>query len=487
MRVAICVLACAGIGALGLGLAEPAKRAGSPWAGIAAGDIRTIHQVLMDNHPGPVDSRNPDYRVWLQKGFTRALVRSASARNYFDYKRVVLAYINGFRDGHTNIAQTIDATFYEWPGFLPGVAPDGKIRVGISEQEDVAVGDEILRCDDIQMGELFERNVAPYFWNRDIPQQRDLNMPRTLLIDGGDQQSRVKSCEIAGAGGVHRVELQWRRTSRANGIALRRAADGRVLPELGLRVIEGVWFLSFPSFDYQSGADVVRFKTFLSQIEAHRHELQNAERIVIDVRDNRGGISAWGRTAAGYIWGEEVVQAVYASLPGDVDWRASKENYAHLTEFLRHAEANGLPAENIAELKTVTEQMAEALAHGQSLSHEPSPVRPLGPLPPSRLRGSVYFLTDGVCTSACLNFADLVLRLPKAVQVGRPTDADALYIDLNTAELPSGLGILQYSMKVFRTQVRGNNQWYEPKYRWPGGAMTDEAVAKWIATLPEAQ
>jgi hypothetical protein len=446
-----------------------------------------IHRALLDNHPGPVDSRNPRYRVWLEEGFRQALARSASARTYFDYKRVVLAYINGFRDGHTNIAPAIDATFYEWPGFLPGVAPDAKIRVGVSEQDGVAVGEEILSCDGIQIGELFERNVAPYYWNRDIPQGRDVNMPRTLLIDGGDEYSRLKSCEIARADGVHRVELQWRRVSRAGGIALRRAADGRVVPDLGLRVIAGIWFLSFPSFDYQSGADVARFKAFLSQIETHRQELQDAERIVIDVRDNRGGISAWGLTAAGFIWGDELVQAVSASLPGDVDWRASKANYAHLMEFLRHAEANGLPARDIAELTSVSEQMAQALAHGQALAREASPVSPLGPLPPSRLKGSVYFLTDEVCTSACLDFADVVLRLPRAVQVGRSTDADALYIDLNSAELPSGLGVFQYSMKVFRTRARANNQWYEPKYRWPGGPMTDEAVAKWIATLPQVR
>lgn len=487
MRVAIGVLACAGLGALALALAEPAKRATAPWAGIAAGDIRMIHQVLLDNHPGPVDSRNPQYRVWLDEGFKQALASSASARTYFDYKRAVLAYLNGFRDGHTKVAAAIDATFYEWPGFLPSVAVDGKVRVGVSEQDGVAVGDEVLSCDGIQMGALFERNVAPYYWNRDIPQQRNVYMPQTLMIDGGDEQSRLNSCEIAGAAGVHRVDLQWRRTPRANGIELKRAADGRVVPELGLRRIEGIWFLSFPSFDYQSGADVARFKAFLNQIESHKQDLQNAERIVIDVRNNRGGISAWGLTAAGYIWGDELVQAVDASLPGDVDWRASRANLAHVAEFLRHAEANGLPARNIAELSSVAGQMAQALAHGDALSHEAGPVKPLGPLPPSRLKGSVYFLTDEVCTSACLDFADVVLRLPKVVQVGRPTDADARYIDLNAAELPSGLGVLQYSMKVFRTLVRANNEWYEPKYRWPGGTMTDEAVAKWIASLPRVE
>ena len=79
-----------------------------------------------------------------------------------------------------------------------------------------------------------------------------------------------------------------------------------------------------------------------------------------------------------------------------------------------------------------------------------------------------------------------MLRLPNVVHVGQPTHADAMYIDLNSAPLPSGLGVFQYSMKIFRTRVRGNNEWYTPKYRWPGGLMTDDAVAKWIATLPLA-
>jgi hypothetical protein len=52
--------------------------------------------------------------------------------------------------------------------------------------------------------------------------------------------------------------------------------------------------------------------------------------------------------------------------------------------------------------------------------------------------------------------------------------------------LPSGLTNLNYGMKVMRGSVRGNNQWYEPKYRWPGGAMTDEALAKWVKSLPPA-
>jgi hypothetical protein len=460
--------------------------ASGAWSDITAGDLTAIHQLLLDNHPGPVDSRNPAYRVWLETGFRQGLEAAKSAQNYFDYKRAVLAYINGFRDGHTNIAPAVDTVLYEWPGFLPAVAGDGKIRVGLSEQDGVTVGDEIVSCDGVPIGDLFEKNVAPYYWNRDIPQGRDLNMPRTLMIDAGDDKVRVASCVIAGAGGSHTVQLQWRRTTRPTAIDLRAKADGRVTPPLGLRKIDGIWFLSLPSFDYQSGADVVKFKAVLDDVAAHAKELQAASRVVIDVRNNRGGMSVWGRTAAGYLWGDKIVEAVNASLPSDVDWRASKSNLQHVSQFLEDAKKNGLPADSTAELTMVRDLMIKGLAQGTPLVREPGPATPLGKLPPSQFKGTVYFLTDEVCTSACLNFADVVLRLPHVVHVGRPTDADALYIDLNSAPLPSGFGIFQFSQKVFRTGVRGNNQWYEPKYKWPGGVMSDDAVAHWIASLPPA-
>jgi hypothetical protein len=95
----------------------------------------------------------------------------------------------------------------------------------------------------------------------------------------------------------------------------------------------------------------------------------------------------------------------------------------------------------------------------------------------------VFLLTDNECASACLDFTDVVRRLPNVTHIGLPTSADALYIDNTEAMLPSGLAWLSYSMKVYRNRLRANNEWYEPKIRWPGGVMSDEAVTTWIAQL----
>jgi hypothetical protein len=73
--------------------------------------------------------------------------------------------------------------------------------------------------------------------------------------------------------------------------------------------------------------------------------------------------------------------------------------------------------------------------------------------------------------------------LPGVVHVGQPTSADSIYIDNTGMMLPSGQGQLSYSLKVYRNRIRGNNQWYEPALKWPGGALTDESVAAWVKSI----
>ncbi len=77
----------------------------------------------------------------------------------------------------------------------------------------------------------------------------------------------------------------------------------------------------------------------------------------------------------------------------------------------------------------------------------------------------------------------LEASLEEGDKSGLPTSADAVYIDNRNADLPSGLGVLGFSLKVYRHRVRANNEWYEPQIRLPNGPLTDEAIAKWVLTL----
>ena len=131
-------------------------------------------------------------------------------------------------------------------------------------------------------------------------------------------------------------------------------------------------------------------------------------------------------------------------------------------------------------------KMEAALIAGQSYVAEttPAPVRIAEGALSKQFAGKVFFLTDDNCASACLDFADLVVRMPGVVHIGLPTSADAVYIDNVSAALPSGVGDLSYSIKVYRNRIRANNQWYTPRFLWSGGPMTDANVAAWVKSLP---
>ena len=188
--------------------------------------------------------------------------------------------------------------------------------------------------------------------------------------------------------------------------------------------------------------------------------------------------------AAVALWGEAWVQRVEESFDWTHDVRVSKANLSKVNEIIEADKKNGMQ-EALPYWTSVLSSMESARAAGRSLARiDAPPSPPSGPPPPDPISGRVFLLTDGGCGSACLDFADLLRRLPGVAQIGTPTFADAVYMDVNEARLPSGMATLSYGMKVFRHRVRANNQWYEPKYRWPGGAMTENSLAEWIRSLP---
>ena len=128
-------------------------------------------------------------------------------------------------------------------------------------------------------------------------------------------------------------------------------------------------------------------------------------------------------------------------------------------------------------------EMEAALARGDVFYREVThPAEPVPKSPPAGARP--ILLTDNVCASACLDFADVVLRLPGAEHYGRETSADAVYIDNRAVGLPSGLGVLGFSMKVYRGRIRGNNETYRPANVWKGDIEDTAALEKWILGDP---
>ncbi len=66
----------------------PAHSAGPPpdWSAMTTQDLAAMRALIEDNHPGPVDDRNPGFKTWLQNGVSSLRAQAVAARTEHDYR-----------------------------------------------------------------------------------------------------------------------------------------------------------------------------------------------------------------------------------------------------------------------------------------------------------------------------------------------------------------------------------------------------------------
>lgn len=478
--VAICTCAAAARAAP----VEAVAPGGKSWRDAALADLQALHDLIEANSPGPVDPRNTAYREWLKQGLRQARPLAEQATGWSTARLALQFYANGFRDGHLQVVP-VDGPGYSvqpliWPGFLTRLGTDGRTTVAVTAPgSPVRVDDELLGCDGIEADRLTRDRVDRYWVNADIPHTRALSSWR-LFATRQDNRDLLELCRFRSAGAVLEHRLQWTSVSdTAFDAALDRAMQ-TAQPEAGVRVIGGVTFVSLPSFDQPAD----RMKALVNAVRTRRPAIVASPIVVLDVRGNGGGNSSWGQAVAEALWGAKPVRAVVNSFDWTTEWRASRLNIRLTRESAAHSAAAG-NRDDAAYRYRMADRMQAALDRAQALAAVPAPATSPGLRPgtPSPFKGRVFLLTDHHCASACLDFADIVLRMPGVQHAGLPTSADAVYIDNLAHKLPSGLFELSWGVKVYRNRIRGHNAWYSPQHLWTGGRMLDEDVAAWLAGL----
>jgi len=326
-----------------LGLAAlTAHSQDAAWATLARNDLQAIHDLLRDNHPGPVDPENPRYREWLEAGFSQAAQRGVTARSYGEYERALRFYTNGFQDGHIGIGQEISPDEVDWPGFVVDPSPDGAAVVThVEAGSNVQVGDRVTQCDGHSVDDLMKERVDPYFWNSAIPHERGQHFDRLFHVYDGDPMGKLKSCLFSSGD----VTLKWRRTSREDFYRVLQTGSRDPSRAPRLYQVGGVWFVSIPTFAYSSEAAVARIKTLLEDLKATLPELRKSK-VVLDVRGNHGGNSTWGEEIASVIWGKDWVHRIEGSFDDTVDFSvgrrgkltSKREIYSAVFHRLRRAQ-----------------------------------------------------------------------------------------------------------------------------------------------------
>lgn len=458
------------------------------WGQALRVDAQAFHDLVAQNHPGPVDNQNPQFPIALGRGLALALERARTADSYSAWRSALTEYASSFNDGHlglTKIEDSPEPVIVKWPGFLVGLrsGEDGD-RYEVTYRRDEAAppfGSVLVGCDGRSADALGEEMIGREVGRWSLHATRSSHAVWTFVDSGNPYVRRARQCQFETGGRSITYDLSWRTLDPADRDAGVAAANGeRFTASTQLRPwSEGLW-LELGNFGADPRtAEGEKLTAMLGDVETKVAELRNAPVVVFDLRGNNGGSSTWLTTLARTMWGEAYIDAHVVD-DATVDWRASADNLAKLESYV--AQFSSQP-DTLAYLNTLIAGMRSAMAAGQPIFHEPKETSPVASSPPENpVKGKIYVFTDFGCSSACLDAVDSLAALG-AVQIGQETSADTLYNEIRYVPLPSGRATAYVPMKVYRDRKRGNNQPAVPAFVWTG-ALTDTAgIERWIAGL----
>ena len=460
------------------------------WSATLAEDARALHAIVIDSHPGVHDALNPEFRGRVDAGLAKALERAKTTTDGGGYWWAMRAFAASFEDGHLGINLRPQGGLpARWPGFLTVYRGADQV-VADRDEGDVGtppVGAKLIDCDGVAADELAARRIGEFRGRWFLESQRASLGDWMFVSASNPWISEMDACRFEAGGAVRTFGLNWRPVAAAELSERRTRAARRSMPETGLTRLDdgGVW-ISTPNFDGSPQGETHKaLSALILKMAAEQDALRSAPYVVLDLRRNGGGSSHWSDQMATVLWGRTWLADHPEPPIESIDWRASDDNLATIQGYFDQWTAAGESAQRINWAREIVDGMTAARIAGEPYWRDmasPRPPRPEGPPESQLMAGPVYVLTDPVCASACLDAVDL-WKAAGAIQIGRETSADTVYMDVRSTALPSGLASLTLPMKVWRGRARGNNEPHSPAHVFDGDMSDDAALRAWIRSL----
>lgn len=457
----------------------------NPWQTMARNDLKAMHDLISKHHPGPFDNQNKEFKDWLTKGYEQAVEKAKKVNKYGGYYATQKFFANGFKDGHLHYFINLKPERIKWPGFTVAKRGDNYIVHSSSDKKGPKKGWKVVSCDGKGPDKLMKSNVFPFNGNEDLAAHWVKYAPQIFLDSDNPFISVPQTCEFETGKGKKEIKLSWRSISAKNmEDKLVKAAFGP-RPKQSYSHKGGIVWMTVPTMgpsDNQANE--------LEKMIARLPKARKAKIIVFDVRGNTGGNSEWGTKITRSLYGRDFADPILNKEPEKksyVEWRISKNNIKHLDDVLPYLKTRfGENSEIYRVFNAVTKGMKKApsdqLYRQPDLDDDKSE-KSRTKKAKNPVKAKVFFLTDGKCASACLDFADNILEMPEVIHVGSPTSADTVYMDVRSEELPSTVARLSFALKVYRNRKRANNEPYIPKHVWDGDMWDTKKLRAWIKAL----
>lgn len=438
------------------------------WKRLAEQDVRAAYDIYVANHPGMHDPVNKGFPAQLKRARDAASARASAATDQAGYVEALGAFSAELSDGHAQLglkSGTATATVSrQWPGFVAAWRGDAAIVHHASAGFPVPTGSAISGCDgmpvaDFMKDRLLSRGFRPkeagHWWAR---------APQAFYSASSWAKKGPQTCTFKTPAGVRQsLKLNYTPVPENFMDLVTAATDGERTPIGMTEPRPGIFLIGLP--DFQPNEEGVKsYEALFETLKARRPDLLKARAVVLDLRHNNGGSSAWSHRIAGAIWGEAAFDPRIENYFRDVRiwWRASKDNTSYMSEMEAKVRKTG-NNEVADSVRKNGEGMKAALARGEHFYVQgDDKSADMLPTPPSDFKAPVYVITPGRCGSACNDAVDAFKQFDNVKLIGAPTSADSTYMEVRSADLPSGIGRIVIPNKVWMNRPRGSGEVYMP-------------------------
>lgn len=440
------------------------------WRQAAADDIEAGYRITQENHPGPHDRANPGFAGNLAAARKLGLDYAAKVSDARGYTAAISAFNARVRDGHAGMFASLPddgAEHAHWPGFV--AAWRGNALYVYAAKDNMPVkGSRVVSCDGVPVRELVKANVFAFLGREEV-EGRWWSQARKVFMDEGNPFiSRPQRCRFEHTGKQRELALHWEPVTQQGRDWFNASYNGDRLP-VGLSEPKpGLIWAAMPTFQPEE-QDRAAYQSMFDSINADRQRFLSARAVVVDLRHNQGGSSAWSWLFSSTLWGDARMarrQAAYFART-ETWYRASPDNVKHFAELTDRLKREGqLESEQWArkvldnmqgalqrsEIWAVARQDAEAPASPETdMAGDPVPfTRPL------------YVIVPGQCASACLDALDYFTRFPNTRLIGAPSSADSTYMEVRWQPVDSGRATVVVPTKVYVNRPRANGEFYQP-------------------------
>lgn len=473
--------------ALLLSVLSPCVAAAAPvdWAATYRSDLDSVRSTFEHEHPGfapPVDRA-----MASRMGAAYKAARARSPTDYRGYAYSLSNFIAAIGDTHSFFYVDLQRAPEGWPGFA--VARRGARIVvvdrGISGRSP-PLGAELVGCDGIGARQL-ERESLRAFGDARNPALQQW-AATYILVEANPARRKPRSCVFRADGRLQSYRLHWSPIEGASFPKLRAAAFGPT-DDIGIdEIAPQVYWINLPTFD-QSDATTPKLRAVVDAIKRDPLKFRRAKAVIFDVRSNGGGFVSWADELLTALYGKDYLAAHSVEHAGANDWRATPDALRSLQGVVDELRRIGADKDQIDGWNELVSNIRRAISEGKPFyrSGDPAPLEG-GGLTRRRPKGAgpfpahVVFLSDPLCASACLLFADKLLALPGVTHVGAPTGVDGIYTQVRQITTPSGQGKFQMSQVVVRGRPRGDMEFYKPDIPY-SGQWTEAAYRRWVLEL----